>query len=724
MFIDLHCHTKKAKSGDEGREVDSKTFRQKVVTDNQVGLLAITNHNMFDRSQFDQFTAECKGEVVILPGIELDVYGDKSGKRHSGHVLVIADNKRVDSFQNFVDELCGGTDPNDFEIKIDDFVSKLDQCLEKFLVIFHYKKSPELTMEDISFFKTNCSNGVVILEPSNSRKASIIINCNNERTWFGSDNHDWANYPGKELPDCLFEIKCFEQLFALLAKEQNAVLLNTLMSPKKAKQYMIDPFGDGAFTLQLYNDVNVFFGSKATGKTMILKCLEDELVKEQKSVGKFYIEDKSEGLSNLVGYKPTDDDLRFFGAFGCENDIKTVKNWTWTPINPLKDFYDYALMIQGNQLAERLKITNASFSEVLLKDGLKSLENETDNALESISKVFNLQKMGLTEEETKTLSLLLRKLADNYIKSYVDSFIKFKAGELTKKTISFFKTEISKNIGTKKKPDSVGLSSLFSDRHRLGKALNTINECLGKENVLGERSLGKLQSKGCVYRSVRIGIAPQAVPKNGIKGVSATRMYLERDATQKEYEELKKAIARVLKSKMGTKDSSEVLESLKQSLGSVNSLRHFLNYTIWLRNGTNEDFRPSNGEASVLLVDSVLHNGDYDAIILDEPDSGMGADFVNDVLVPDIIDAAKRGKIVLLSTHDPNLVVRTHSYLSVFRDKTDADEYKTYVGSVFEDKMVNIMDKTDTVAWVEKCIQKCEGGEVAITERERTYGHY
>ena len=80
-------------------------------------------------------------------------------------------------------------------------------------------------------------------------------------------------------------------------------------------------------------------------------------------------------------------------------------------------------------------------------------------------------------------------------------------------------------------------------------------------------------------------------------------------------------------------------------------------------------------------------------------------------------------KIILISTHDPNLVVRTHPYMCIFRDENNSI-YKTYVGSAFEEKMVNVCDDTDTVLWVEKCIKKCEGGNDAIIERERTYGHY
>ena len=48
MKIDLHCHTKKAKTGDsETRNVTSELFKEKIINSN-VKIIGITNHNLFD----------------------------------------------------------------------------------------------------------------------------------------------------------------------------------------------------------------------------------------------------------------------------------------------------------------------------------------------------------------------------------------------------------------------------------------------------------------------------------------------------------------------------------------------------------------------------------------------------------------------------------------------------------------------------------------------------
>ena len=51
MKVDLHCHTKKVKSGDaHTRNVTKELFKEKVDQAN-VKIIAITNHNQFDHDQ-------------------------------------------------------------------------------------------------------------------------------------------------------------------------------------------------------------------------------------------------------------------------------------------------------------------------------------------------------------------------------------------------------------------------------------------------------------------------------------------------------------------------------------------------------------------------------------------------------------------------------------------------------------------------------------------------
>lgn len=54
MKIDLHCHTKCTKKGDGiGRNVTKELFRNKILC-SDVKIVAITNHNAFDYTQYQE----------------------------------------------------------------------------------------------------------------------------------------------------------------------------------------------------------------------------------------------------------------------------------------------------------------------------------------------------------------------------------------------------------------------------------------------------------------------------------------------------------------------------------------------------------------------------------------------------------------------------------------------------------------------------------------------
>lgn len=175
-----------------------------------------------------------------------------------------------------------------------------------------------------------------------------------------------------------------------------------------------------------------------------------------------------------------------------------------------------------------------------------------------------------------------------------------------------------------------------------------------------------------------------------------------------------------------TIDCAVEIANLKSYMAEngIVSLHKFVNYLNVLTNDYSNDFKPSNGEQSILLVDSALNNRDCDVILLDEPDSGMGADYINDILIPEIRERAGENKIIVIVTHDPNMVVRTHPYSCLYRTESDSLSYKSYMGSSFEEFMHNPDDACDKKPWVDSVLSICEGGLEAFNERMITYGEY
>lgn len=136
MKIDLHCHTIKAKSGDGGRDIDPASLAE-ALAGNQVGIAAITNHNLFDLSIFKQCVAEASAKGIDLwPGIELDIRGKS---RVVGHVIVIADPVHAKQFSDVCNGLVQCTHPDDFVLDWDKLAGAFVGQGFDFIVISHYR---------------------------------------------------------------------------------------------------------------------------------------------------------------------------------------------------------------------------------------------------------------------------------------------------------------------------------------------------------------------------------------------------------------------------------------------------------------------------------------------------------------------------------------------------------------------------------------------------------
>ncbi len=85
MKIDIHSHTKKCKSGDAPTREIAPGYFCETIQSTEVGIIAITNHNVFDLDQFNEIMGIMGDNAQVWPGVELDVQED--GVR--GHLIVI-----------------------------------------------------------------------------------------------------------------------------------------------------------------------------------------------------------------------------------------------------------------------------------------------------------------------------------------------------------------------------------------------------------------------------------------------------------------------------------------------------------------------------------------------------------------------------------------------------------------------------------------------------------
>lgn len=427
-------------------------------------------------------------------------------------------------------------------------------------------------------------------------------------------------------------------------------------------------------------------------------------------------------MNSLLDYVPNENDLKEFRNKSCNSEFELLQDWSWKELPSLDKFFTAKKNEAALAVKRKAKILEAKFNGILDDTIYKEKFKKYRNIELKVNEVLSIdKKQYLDSDEINQLNVLLNKLKNQSKKDYLKSFNEYYSKELEKYTIDFIGNKITNFQGAVRAPSTYGLTKVYEDKIRLEKALSTILNCAEYKTCLNDYKIGELPAKGSVFRVTSIGFKP--VSESSHKEFK--RVQLRKEYKESDLKSLLKKIEAIEKSKK-TSDYLAKVSELTNFINEkkISDLMFFVNYINTYKNDFDNDFKPSNGEASILLVDHAINNPNADVIILDEPDSGMGADYINDVLIKGILKQAVNNKTIIISTHDPNLVVRTHPYQCIYREEYEARKYKTYIGSSFEEYLVNVDDDNDAKRWSTTCIEKCEGGQDAILERERTYGHY
>ncbi|MFH6964692.1 histidinol-phosphatase [Flavobacterium plurextorum] len=146
--IDLHIHT--VPSISDAAFFFSLNSLKDYVTRLDIDCIAITNHNLFDKPQFEQISRELP--VKVFPGIEIDL--------ESGHILLISENEDLEDFNTKCKKI------SDLIIRKDDWITyeqliNIFPILEKYLLIPHYDKKPNIKEETLKKLGANIFAGEV-----------------------------------------------------------------------------------------------------------------------------------------------------------------------------------------------------------------------------------------------------------------------------------------------------------------------------------------------------------------------------------------------------------------------------------------------------------------------------------------------------------------------------------------------------------------------------------
>lgn len=713
MRIDIHTHTKKVKQGDsENRNIELDKFTE-IIKETDVKILAITNHNHFDFEQYTKFRTNVDGICQIWPGVEFDILEEE----RKAHLIVIVNPKNAEIFEKRVNEIIGSTSVDNFNISIDDVADKFNEFDVIFIAHYHSKK-PNLIDQDVEKLLSKVSNQKRVLkEASNSISAGIYIN-HGHNSIHGSDVQNWNDYikNSKSLPELRLPVESFEQFCLLLDKDDTTI--KTILDKKTKETIQLNPFNSAAeiMDIDIYNDINILFGSKGTGKTDILKALSKYY--NGKGFKTEVYESNSKKIDDVFDLKGTQlkIDIKELGIDDCSTELDSLRNATGKEVTSLSKYLLYYFADAKNKISKNIKIdkftpldensTKRSFDEV--KSNLKEFQKFKNYCFIDI-KLKEIIGEDLLSELDNVLNRILIKLNSESGKQFTD----YKSISFFNKMVKLFVSEISKKTGQPEKPTKTGFSEYASNRIAIEKDVKKILINLSKVIEPIVEDVGNLGDKGKMYCKTNLVIQNGKVTDVKYKHINSTTKIPQKSVAAQIELISKHIYANSLFEKI---DELKKIESSDSILSIYDLMLFHKHFSL-----NDEFYTPSNGESSMVLLHNELMKN-KEIYLIDEPEKSLGNDYISEVIVPLIKERAKSGKKVIIATHDANIAVRTLPYNSIYREH-DFSGYYTYSGNPFSNNLTCLSGEKSDLDWKLISMKTLEGGKSAFGERGKIYGN-
>jgi predicted ATPase len=711
MKIDIHVHTRKVKSGDpETRNIEPEQFGE-IIKNTDVNILAVTNHNHFDLAQFTELEKVAAGNCQIWPGIELDIL--ENGKR--AHLIVIVSPRKATEFSDKVAVLPGISNPDTFTLSISDTVAAFDG-LDPIYIGHYYSKKPNLGDKEIDLLMGLVVNPKRILkEATNAISAGIYIS-HGHNSIYGSDIQDWAQYAAlsKDLPELRLPVESFEQFCLLL--ERDEATINTLLDKKIKEEIDIVPFTAAELIkLEIYNDINILFGSKGTGKTDILEALSDYFNAKGHKTRVYKSNDQHlnevfQIQSNSHSILPADLELE-----ECSEEIEFLKVVTEEDITSIAKYHQHFSVQETNRISQKLKIKNITVMDE--SQPSRKLDEVNDILTEFRDFKAKLAENGKLEEyiEEKLIEEAIRSLENIIQKLREETIIRFddaKSIHLLNHIIETFNREISKKTGQPLKPTKTGFAEYSSNRIKIEVAVRRIQKNMDIVISPTKEYAGSLGEKGELYCQTSLKVQNGSFTDSSYWTFHGIGKNLQKYVARGIISISKHIYQNDLFEKIAELNEIEGIEGITTMKNMLLINRHFVL--------DDKDYHPSNGESSMILLYKEL-NEEKEIYLIDEPEKSLGNDYINDVIVPILKQKSQMGKKVIIATHDANIAVRTLPYNSIYRLHRDG-LYYTLTGNPFSNTLKCIYRSTPDLNWKEISMKTLEGGKDAFGERGKIYG--
>lgn len=415
---DLHIHT--VQSVSDRAFVFDKDVLKDYVEKTGLDVIAVTNHNLFDFSQFNVIKNELIN-TVVLPGIEVDL--------EKGHILVIANNDDATLFDfnaKCIEVKNRIHTENDY-ISYDTFI-RIFSDISKYLLIPHYEKSPKLPKDIIEKLGRN----IVAGEVSSVKKFIYMENDADEMTpvYFSDFRVERGvmevDYPVSHTFMDIDEVNVNTLKLCLMDKTKVS-----LTAEKGVKLFPI--FSNGQM---LSTGLNIMFGKRSTGKTYTLNAIAKKFGDRAKYIKQFELLNTGKYDSDQF-----ENDQKVRQERYAENFFKEF-NEVITDMLEMCSAADDEMKLQKYLEAVMASATQSDVNDVFSKSALFNENTFSEQNHDELKKLILATQTLLETQQYKTiinrhlpeenLKALLKELIETFRNDMLDSRFRTEVNNMLK----------------------------------------------------------------------------------------------------------------------------------------------------------------------------------------------------------------------------------------------------------------------------------------------------
>lgn len=665
--IDFHIHTV-ATAVDAAFTFDIAKL-QEYIEVMQLDGIAITNHNMFDRAQFDTIANTLS--ITVLPGIEINL-----GK---GHALLIANSDNLDDFTakcSKVDQLVKTAEDSIDVAKLREIYGDLSQ----YLIIPHYDKKPAVDQASL----TELGADFIVGEVTSSKKFMYALKDSSLPTpMLLSDSRAKAEWDFKTRQTYLDVSSIDTGTIRRCLADRSKVALS-----HQEGNSLIQVTPDGTV---ISSGLTVVLGGRSSGKSYTL----DDISKYNdniKYIKQFELietdsEKEAERFNERVGKKQQEDGDKYLRQFrGVIDEVKNI-----SLKNDDRKVEDYVASLLKNA------------SEIERQDlySKAAMFSETEIVIESNEKIGSLIKA--TQDllsPGKYADIVDEEVGRDHLVSLLHRLIEIYRVETLTRNKQIWVNELVKSVKASLSSLSavtpvkdINLLEVARNRAKV-KRFTEVTKELQKPRIIAEKTVRRFTIQ---EESVAISRAQD------LKDISKTR-------------------ASFMDAFNHYDDPYAFLQSL-MAIGEVDATSYYRFFTKIEYSIINEyGAAVSGGErAEFKLINEIDGASTYDLLLLDEPESSFDNLFLSSDVNLTIKEIAKTTPVVVV-THNNTIGASIKPDYLIYTERTIVDgipQYRVYSGRATDKELVSVDGMT--ISNSEVTLKYLEAGKDQYQERGRMY---